>query len=83
MTVHAAHSQEAVLQTAERQIVFELALHMRRQRPLTRRQVFYESWVVLLNELIQERLVGTVTGILARTRSPSDGVLAIPYEPIF
>ena len=82
MTVRAANSQKAVLQTAALQIVLELALHMRRQRPLTRRQVCHERWVVLFNELIQECLLGPVPGILARTRSPSTGVLAILHEPL-
>ena len=76
MTVRAANSQEAVFEAATLQIVFELALHMRRQRPLTRRQVFYERRVVLFSKLIQKRLLGPVTGILARTRSPGDGVRA-------
>ena len=76
MTVRAANSQEAVLQPAALQIVFELALHMRWQRPLTRRQVRYERRVVLFNELLQERLRGPVTRSFARTRGPSAGVLA-------
>ena len=76
MTVGAADSQEAMLQPATLQIVFELALHMCRQRALTRREVFYERRVVGVNQLIQQCLLGSVTGILARTRSPSDGVLA-------
>ena len=49
---------------------------MRRQRPLTRSQVLHERRVIGFNQLIQERLLGPVTGILARPRSPSDGVLA-------
>jgi hypothetical protein len=65
-----------MLEAAALQIVCELALHMRWQCPLTRRQVRYKRWVVLLNELIQERLLGPVTRIFARTRGPSDGVLA-------
>ena len=65
-----------MLQAAALQIVCELALHMRRQGLLTRRQVFYERRVVLFNELIQERLLRPVTRIFARTRGPSAGVLA-------
>ena len=76
MTVRAADAQKAVLQTAALQIVFELALHMYRQRPLARRQMRYERWVVLFNELLQERLRGPVTRSFARTRGPSAGVLA-------
>ena len=68
-----------MLQAAALQIVFELALHMGRQCPLTRCQMFDERRVGGFNQLIQERLLGPVLGILARTRSPS--VLAIPYEP--
>ena len=76
VTVRAADAQKAVLQATALQIVFELALHMHRQRPLTRRQMRYERRIVLFNELIQERLLGPVTRIFARTRSSSDGVLA-------
>ena len=76
MTVHTADSQKAVLQPAALQIVFKLALHMRRQRPLTRRQVRYERRVVGFDQLIQERLLRPVTRIFARTCGPSDGILA-------
>ena len=76
MTVRAANSQEAVLQPAALQIVFELALYVRRQRPLTRRQMRYERWIVGFNQLLQECLLGPVTRIFARTRGPSAGVLA-------
>ena len=74
--VRAANAQKAVLQATALEIVFELGLHMYRQRPLTRRQMRYERRVVLFNELIQERLLGPVTRIFARTRGPSAGVLA-------
>ena len=70
MTVRAANAQEAVLQPAALQIAFELALHMRWQRPLTRRQMLYERRVVGFNQLIQECLLGPVTRLFARTRSP-------------
>ena len=76
MTVRAADAQKAVLQPAALQIVFELALHVRRQCALTRRQMFHERRVVLFNELIQECLLGPVPSILARPRSPSTDVLA-------
>ena len=76
MTVGAADAQAAVLQPAALQIVFERALHMRRQRALTRRQMRYERRVVGFNQLLQKRLLGPVPGILARTRSPSTGLLA-------
>ena len=46
VTVRAANAQEAVLQPATLQIVFELALHMGRQGPLTRCQRFDERRVV-------------------------------------
>ena len=49
---------------------------MRRQRPLTRRQVFHERRVVSFNQLIQKRLRGPMPSILARPRSPSTGVRA-------
>ena len=68
-----------MLQAATLQSGCELALHMHRQCPLTRRQVRYERRVVLLNELVQERLLGPVTRIFARTRGPSDGILAGQY----
>ena len=71
MTVCTADSQKAVLQPAALEIGFELALYVRRQRPLTRRQMRYERRVVLFNELLQERLRGPVTRSFARTRSPS------------
>ena len=58
------------------EIVFELALHMRRQHAFARRQVFDERRIVGFNPLIQERLLGAVTDILARTRSPGDDVRA-------
>ena len=80
MTVRAANSQEAVLQPAALEIVFELALHMYRQRPLARRQVRYERRVVGFNQLIQARLLGPVTRIFACTRGPSAGVLAGPQR---
>ena len=76
MAVRAANSQKAVLQPPALQIVFELALHMHRQRPLARRQVRYERRVVGFNQLIQEGLLGPVTRLFARTRGPSAGVLA-------
>ena len=76
VTVRAANAQKAELQPAALESGFELALHMRRQCPLTRRQVLCERWVVLFNELIQECLLGPVTSIFAPTRGPSDGVLA-------
>ena len=65
-----------MLQAAALQVVCELALHMHRQCPLTRRQVFHERRAVVFNQLIQERLFGTVTSICARMRWSSDGVLA-------
>ena len=49
---------------------------MHRQRPLAPRQMRYERRVVVFNELMQERLLGPVTRLFARTRGPSDGVLA-------
>ncbi len=76
MTVCTADSQEAVLQTAAIEIVFELALHMRRQCPITRRQMLYERRVVGFNQSIQERPLRPVTSLFTRTRSPNDGVLA-------
>ena len=78
VTVGAADAQEAVLQPAALQIVFEFALHMRRQRALTRRQMRYERRVVGFNQLIQQRLLGAVASIFprTRTRTPGDGVLA-------
>ena len=82
MTVRAADSQEAVFQAPALEISLELALHMRRQAALTRRQVFHERRVVGFNQLIQERLLVPVAGMLARTHSPGDGVLAIPYEAL-
>ena len=82
MTVCTADSQEAVLQTAALEIVFKLALHMRRQCPTTRRQMLYERRVVGFNQLIQERPLWPVTSIFTRTRSPSTGVLAIRSLPI-
>ena len=91
--VTAADSQEAVLQAAALQIVLKLALHMRRQAALTRRQVCHERRVVGFNQLIQERLLGPVTVALSAraTQAPASlpanngvmhRVLAIPYEPI-
>ena len=68
MTVRAANAQEAVFQATAFQIGFELALHMQRQGPLTRRQMRYERRVVRFNQLIQERLLGPVTRLFARTR---------------
>ena len=41
------------------------------QCPLTRCQMFDERRVVRFNQLLQERLLGPVLGMLARTRSPS------------
>ena len=76
MTVRAANAQKAVLQPAALQIVLELALHLPRQCPLTRRQVFYERRIVGFDPLIQEWLLGPVTRLFVRTRSPSTGVLA-------
>ena len=76
MTVRTADSQEAVFQAAALQIIFEFTLHVRRQRPLTRCQVFDERRVVGFDQLIQERLLRPVPDVLARTRSPSAGVLA-------
>ena len=46
---------------AERYALIASQWHRHRQCPLTRRQVRYKRWVVLLNELIQERLLGPVT----------------------
>jgi acyl-CoA synthetase (AMP-forming)/AMP-acid ligase II len=40
------------------------------------RQVFHERWVILFNELIQERPLRPVPNILAPMRSPSAGILA-------
>ena len=76
MTVRAANSQEAVFQAAALEIVFELALHMCRQRAFARRQVFHERRVVSFNQLLQKRLRGPMPSILARPRSPSTGVRA-------
>ena len=65
-----------MFQTAALQSVLELVQHMPRQCPLTRRQVFYERRVVGFDPLLQEWLLGPVTRLFVRTRSPSTGVLA-------
>ena len=43
---------ESVFQTVALQKILERALHMSRQRPLTRRQVLHERWVVAVNHLL-------------------------------
>jgi hypothetical protein len=63
LTVHAAHAQEPVLEPAAFQIVVELPVDKDRQAPPLAAEAFSKDWVVLLDELVKQRLLGTAASI--------------------
>ena len=57
----AAHPQKTVLQPAALQEIFELTSHITRQFPALFCHERGERWVMLVNDLIEKGLLGSVT----------------------
>lgn len=66
-----AHPQKAMFQPAAFEVILELALHIARQLPVPLRQMGDEGRVVLLNNLVEQRLFGPVA--LVTTSIPVPG----------
>ena len=64
----AAHPQKAMLQAAAAQVVVEFLLHLVRQRALLLGHMGDERRVVLLEDLVEEPVLGPVA--LVRGRAP-------------
>src|SRR5690606_682100 len=66
VAVLAAHAQKAVLEATALQIRRELLLHVLRQRPARRFARRDEFGVVALDELVEQRRLGTVARVPGR-----------------
>jgi hypothetical protein len=71
----ATHAQETVFEAAASEVVFELALDIRRQRCALRGHPVSEGRVVLINELIQESGLRAVA-FIANSATGRAGILA-------
>ena len=62
-TVVAATTQEPVLEPAALEVVLELALDEGRQATSLAAQAFGKAWVVPLDELVEQRLLGSAAAV--------------------
>jgi hypothetical protein len=75
VTGHAALTQKTVLEAAAFQVCREFLLHVLRERPASRFARRDELWVASLDELAEQRLLGSVAHAGAPARSPRLRVL--------
>jgi hypothetical protein len=66
----ATYPQEAVLQPATSQIVLEFTLHVIRQRPALAGHEVDKLWVVLIDDPVEQGLLGSVALVTVRTSVP-------------
>ena len=66
MAAVAAHTQESMLQAPAAQELVNLPAHVVRQRPALARHLIHECRVVLLDDPVEQRLLGPVALVAAR-----------------
>jgi hypothetical protein len=71
MTFAALHAQESVLQPAAFKVILKLALHIARQLPALLSQMGSECRIMLINDPIEQGLLGTVTLIATSILVPA------------
>jgi hypothetical protein len=65
-----SHPQKAVFQTAASQIVLEFPLHVVRQRPALAGHEVNKLWVVLLDDPVEQGLLGSVALVTGNALAP-------------
>jgi hypothetical protein len=66
-----AHTQETVFETPAFQVIIEVALHIARQYPALRRQMHHECRVILIDDPVEQRMLGPMALLTTNARTGS------------